>query len=82
MTYGTPVTIGTASTATAKVALINTNKVVIVYCATVSVNTISVIATVSGTTFSLGTALSEIQAGNAVIQSACKVRTDVYAYVF
>ncbi len=82
MTWGTPVTIGTAATPTAKVALINTNKVIIVYAANASVNVISVIATVSGTTFSLGTALSEIQSGNAVIPAICKVRTDVYAYCF
>jgi hypothetical protein len=53
VTYGTPVVIAAAATPTAKIALINTNKLVICYAATASINVISIIASISGTTISL-----------------------------
>lgn len=53
VTYGTPVSVGSAVTPTAKVSLIGTDKVVIVYSASASVNAVSIIATVSGTGISL-----------------------------
>lgn len=49
VTYGTPVLIAAAATPTAKVALIDTDKLIIVYAANASINAISVVATISGT---------------------------------
>jgi hypothetical protein len=81
VTYGTPVNIGAAATPTARMALINTNKVVIVYSASVSANAISVVGTISGTSISIGTPLSEgMGAASSAILSVFKVRTDVYCY--
>lgn len=81
VTYGTPVNIGAATTPTGKMALVGTNKIVIVYSATASANAISVVGTISGTVVTLGTPLSEAMgAATSVILSVFKVRTDVYGY--
>lgn len=80
VTYGSPVNIGSAVNPTAKCALINTDKVVITYCASSSIAVRSVIGTISGTWITLGTELLENEAGNGSISNVFKVRTDVYAY--
>lgn len=82
VTYGTPVLIAAAATPTAKVALIDTDKLIIVYAANASINAISVVATISGTVPTLWAWLSEAQAWNVVIMAVCKVRTGAYAYCF
>lgn len=82
MTYGTPISLGSAATPTGKVALINTDKIIAVFAATASTTITQIVLTISGTTISAGTALNENQSANAIVASICKVRTDCFAYCF
>lgn len=80
VTYGTPVLIAAAATPTAKVALIDTDKLIIVYAANASINAISVVATISGTVPTLWAWLSEAQAWNVAINNVFKIRWTAYAF--